>query len=486
LDIRFNANSATDISCDLLVLGVGTDLTSELAALDAQFEGHLLPWAQAHTFEGKTGQTLSVPSFGRVKARDLLLVGVGERSIADLRKAGAVAGRTARTKRLTSIALDFAFTNHDLAAAAAISAGTANYAYEVYQHEDNLTPSLDTLILTGLDDSPEAQLVATRAATLIKHQNITRDLVNAPAAEIYPESLAQHALTLAELPNVEVEVWDYERCLAENCVGIVAVGQGSDRKPCLIHVRYRPPQAKAHVALVGKGVTFDAGGLSIKPSNGMLTMRCDMGGAGTVVGILGAAAELELPVAIDGFIGAAENMLSGNSYKLGDILRYRNGVTVEVRNTDAEGRLVMADCLIRACQVEGVSTVLDFATLTGACVVALGSSFSGLFTSDEDLADSLRASADEAGEGLWRLPLHPAYRDDIKGEWGQIKNVGGREAGASTAAHFLEYFVDGPKWAHIDIAGPAFLDKPRGGFVAGATGQMVRSTVQWLASLGND
>ena len=352
-----------------------------------------------------------------------------------------------------------------------------NYAYEPYIEETSRTPTVSKATVVGSD--PGLGAVSIRA----KWQSWSRDLVNAPPAELYPESLAAKARELAALPHTTVEVWDYDRCQQEGLVGVCAVGQGSERKPCVIHVAYQPPTAHDHVAFVGKGVTFDAGGLSLKPSSGMQTMRCDMGGSAVVLGATGAAAELGLPIAIDTFVGAAENMVDGDSYKLGDILRYRNGVNVEIHNTDAEGRLVMADCLINASAVDGVSAIIDAATLTGACVVALGPEFTGLFTAHEPLAAELLAAADAEQEGLWRLPLHPAYKEMLKAEWGTIKNVGGRAAGATTAALFLQHFVaDGIPWAHLDVAGPAFLDKASPRYVAGATGEMVRSLTTWLAT----
>ncbi|MEO0603153.1 MAG: M17 family metallopeptidase, partial [Myxococcota bacterium] len=231
-----------------------------------------------------------------------------------------------------------------------------------------------------------------------------------------------------------------------------------------------------------KGVTFDAGGYSLKPSSAMQTMRCDMGGSAVMLGATAAIAELGLPVAVDCLVGAVENLVSGNAFKLGDILRYTNGVTVEIHNTDAEGRLVLADCLIRACKVDGVQTVIDAATLTGAAVVAVGSEYTGLFTDDDALAVELLDAADSTGEGLWRLPLHGPYKELLRSDYAQIKNVGSREAGATTAALFLQHFAtEAPRWAHLDVAGPAFLDKASSRYAPGGTGEMVRSLVSWAA-----
>ncbi len=473
MKIQFTDAPPADVGCDLLAVAVGSDVDADLRDLDARFGGRLLDWVRAREFEGKPGTTLEAPAFGAIAARELVLVGVGDRGGPALRKAAGKVGRVARTRRATRVALAFGPVDAEVLA----WVGVGNYAYERCRPEEDRTPPLGELTVVG------APVDTGGVGPVVEAQAWARDLVNAPAADIYPESLADEARTLADLDGVEVEVWDRARLEAEGCVGILAVGQGSDRPPVMIRITYRPPGASEHVALVGKGVTFDAGGLSLKPTQAMQTMRCDMGGAATVLGVVRAAAALGLPVAIDAFIGAAENMVSGRSYKLGDVLRYRNGVHVEIHNTDAEGRLVLADCLIEASRVEGAGCVLDFATLTGACVVALGSDFSGLFTEDEALAEALLAAAEHTGEGLWRLPLHAPYKEMLKAEWGTIKNVGGREAGATTAALFLQHFVEDKRWAHLDIAGPAFLDKARGAYAAGGTGQMVRTVTRWLQGL---
>ena len=476
MKISTSSAPVTDSAAELLVLAIGNDLEADLAPLVAAFGDDLTAWVGSRRFTGKPGALLQLPSMGKLAAREVLLVGVGDRAPRAMTEAAGRAGREARALRVTDVALSFG----DMPAALLVEAFQAgNYKYQAYTKESERSPAVGSLTLHG------AKGDAAHASVRVKWQDWSRDLVNAPPADIYPESLAAKAQELAALPHVEVEVWDMARLEQEGCVGIIAVGQGSVRQPVMIHVRYRPPGATDHIALVGKGVTFDAGGLSIKPTGGMQTMRCDMGGSAVVLGATGAAAELGVPVNISTFVGAAENMVDGNSYKLGDILRYRNGVNVEIHNTDAEGRLVMADCLINASQVEGVSAIIDAATLTGAAVVAVGPEFTGLFTAHDDLATELLAAADAEQEGLWRLPLHPAYKDMLKAEWGTIKNVGGRAAGATTAALFLQHFVaDGTPWAHLDVAGPAFLDKASPRYVAGATGEMVRSLTTWLAGRG--
>jgi leucyl aminopeptidase len=305
-----------------------------------------------------------------------------------------------------------------------------------------------------------------------------RDLVNEPAAAIYPQSLAEQAETL-RASGLEVTVWDEKKLVDEGMGGITAVGQGSAQPPRFIHVAWKPANPSRKVALVGKGVTFDAGGLSIKPTSGMLTMKCDMGGSASVLGVMRAIADLKPDVEVHGLIGAAENMLGGNAFKLGDVVTMRNGKTVEIHNTDAEGRLCLADCLSYGSEL-GVDQMVDIATLTGAAVVALGEHYSALMTRSESFAASLLGHADASGEGLWRLPLPAFYKEKLNSQIATVKNVGGRAAGSITAGLFLNEFVTDTEWAHIDIAGPAFLDKGRRHFGHGGTGAMVPTLTRWV------
>ncbi len=470
MTFAFSSAPAFDAGpADLLLVGV-SDPASDLSGLSDRVGIDLARYAEAHQFTGKPGTTLSVAVPGNHGFRDLVLLGVGERDAHGYAKAAAKAGREARSLRAESVVLDLG----DSSAATLEAFAAGNYAYEPYMKETDRSPSVAKATVIGAEPKGAVDVRG-------KWQSWARDLVNAPPAELYPESLAARAQELAALPHTTVEVWDYAKCEQEGLVGICAVGQGSDRKPVMIKVSYQPPNAKDHVAFVGKGVTFDSGGLSIKPSAGMQTMRCDMGGSAVVLGATAAAAEQGLPIRIDTFVGAAENLVDGNSYKLSDILRYRNGVNVEIHNTDAEGRLVMADCLILASEVDGVTAIIDAATLTGACVIALGSDFTGLFTAHDALATELLDASHANHEGLWRLPLHAPYKSMLKAEWATIKNVGGREAGATTAALFLQHFVkDGTPWAHLDIAGPTFIEKANGRYAAGGTGEMVRTLTTWL------
>ncbi len=475
MNVQFSTRDL-DANVDLLVIGVGDDLDGDLDELDTRFGGKLRDWCEQRKFTGSAGSKLAIPSLGRIAAAELLLVGTGDGSASSLFAAAGQAGRTARSRGAATVQLDLG-GQHFESVFQGYAAG--NYHYDRYKPEAERTRATESLTLTGTGTD------VGRATTLARYVSWTRDLVNGPPADIYPDSLAHEAGKLAKLDHTTVTVWGADELRKNNCVGIIAVGQGSSRDPRLIHVSYRPPGAKAHICLVGKGITFDAGGLSIKPTGGMLTMKCDMGGAATMLGVVGAVADIGAPVAVDCFIGSAENMLGADAYKLMDVLTYDNGVTVEIHNTDAEGRLVLADALIQASRVEGATHIIDAATLTGACAIATGPDFAGLFTPDDALADDLMRHASANGDGLFRLPYHEPYKSMLKSDVAQIKNVGGREGGATTAALFLSHFVgEGKRWAHLDIAGNSFMDKPHGIYPSGGTGENVRGLVSWIEELG--
>jgi leucyl aminopeptidase len=296
---------------------------------------------------------------------------------------------------------------------------------------------------------------------------------------MYPESFAAEAERVAQAAGLECEIWDEKRLADERCGSLLAVARGSHRAARLVILNYRGGQAsEAPLALVGKGVTFDSGGLSIKPTDGMKTMKCDMAGAATVLAAMQAIAQLKLPVNVVGLCGMVENMLGGSSFKLGDVLTARSGKTIEVLNTDAEGRLVLADVLNVALDRQPAK-IVDLATLTGACVVALGTDVTGAMSNDDGWQNELLAAAKAAGEPCWPLPMFPEFTEHIRSDVADIKNVGeGRWGGAISAAKFLEEFVDGTPWVHLDIAGPAFLEGSKPWQDGGGTGVCVRTLVE--------
>jgi leucyl aminopeptidase len=478
------ALDALDASTDLLVVGVRAPFAQDaaLAAVEARLAG-LGAHLAARGFEAAPGEALVLPTYGALATSQVAILGLGDASTAALRKAAGKIGAIARDQKASNVAVDLGALDDGSLATLLEFAAIGNYRWDTHQPEKARTPALANLAISGASKATR-DATAARAGLRARWQAFARDLVNRPAADLTPTSLATAAQGLAQLPHVTVHVTDFEACKAQGMVGLVAVGQGSTEPGCLIHVSYQPTNPRDTIALVGKGVTFDSGGLSLKPSDAMQTMRCDMGGAATALAAIGAIAELGLPIRVDAFLPCVENMVAGNSYKLGDILHYRNGVTCEIHNTDAEGRLILADALIEACAVPGVSRVVDLATLTGAIIIALGSEFTGLFTPDDALAAELDAAFASAGELAWRQPLHAPYKRLLKGTWSQIKNVGGREGGSITAALFLQHFVtDNVRWAHLDIAGTAFADAPNEPYTAGGTGQVVRTLVDWATQI---
>jgi leucyl aminopeptidase len=476
MNITIAPQNLTEITADLLAVAVTDDSRdSTLASLDAAFGGHLLSTLSDDEFKAKAGANASYATFGAIASGRLVVIGMGNGDASSIQQAAGRAGTIARSHGAKTVALalgDLDDAQSQLAIEGFI-AGT--YRFDKYKPEDGRKSSVETLMLIGTaSDAGISRGLAVGAG-----QSLARDLVNEPAEAIYPQSLADVAQSLAN-EHMTVEVWDDHKIEAEGMGGIMGVGRGSDRKPRFIHMKYTPsgtPRKK--IALVGKGVTFDAGGYSLKPSSGMLTMRCDMAGSAAVIGAMRAIRDMQPDVEVHGIVGAAENLVSGNAYKLGDILDMYSGKKVEIHNTDAEGRLVLADCLTYASKL-GVDTIVDLATLTGAAVVALGNHYVAMFTKDSDLSSDLLSSAAEAGEDMWPMPLPDHYKTQLKAEWGELKNVGGRAGGSITAALFLSEFVDGPTWAHLDIAGPAFLDKSFRHYVSGGTGSMVPTLARWV------
>ncbi|MCC7085879.1 MAG: leucyl aminopeptidase, partial [Pirellulales bacterium] len=363
--------------------------------------------------------------------------------------------------------------NADLVEAAVCGAMAGCQGQDLYRAEKKLLPFEQISWAAA-----EVQVLAS-GQILGESVALARRLVNEPANMIYPESFADTAADVAKKSGLEIEIWDEERLKAERCGSLLAVARGSKRPPRLVILRYNGGnKGGAPLAFVGKGVTFDSGGLSLKPNDSMKTMKCDMAGAATVVGAMEAIAKLQLPVNVIGLVGLVENMINGDAFKLGDVLTARSGKTIEVLNTDAEGRLVLADVLDVAVE-QGAAKIIDLATLTGACLVALGTDTAGLMTNDQDWCDELSSAARLCGEAAWQLPMFPEFGEQIASKVADIKNVGdGRWGGAITAAKFLEEFVQGKPWVHIDIAGPAFLDNSKPWLDAGGTGAFVRTLIE--------
>ncbi len=353
----------------------------------------------------------------------------------------------------------------------------SEYAFEKHLKVKKVIKSLKNVYLEVDNSQKEA------AESLIKEtENIidgiffARDLVNERAIDMYPEVLAQIAKENLEPLGVNVEIFDEKRIKELHMDSFLSVAKGSDKEPRFIVMSYNGNGEKGEkLALVGKGITYDSGGYSLKPSNSMETMFCDMAGSATVIGTMMSIAKSKLKKCVVGIVAACENLISGSAYKPGDIIGSMAGKTIEINNTDAEGRLTLADALYYAATVVKADKIIDVATLTGACVVALGSSHSGAVTNNDELMSALKKSSSVAGEPIWQLPSGPDYKKLLKGDFADLKNAPGRDAGAITAGLFLEEFVNGTPFVHLDIAGTAYLDKPSRYLPKGATGVHVKT-----------
>ena len=427
-------------------------------------------------FEGNVGETMVVPSSGG--GLTVVAVGAGkpEKVTGEVvRKAAAAFVKAVWKDDRAAFALPSGWDPQALAEGAAL----ASYRYTRYK-SDPKACRLETLLVLN-DGGAEAAAALERGARLAAAVALARDLINEPAADLTPQRLADVAAEIVEREGgLDLTVLDEAAIAAERLGGLLGVAAGSTVPPRLIELVYDPPKAVATVALVGKGITFDSGGLSIKPADGMETMKTDMSGAAAVLAAMSTLPAFGPPVKVIGIVPASENMPGGSATKPGDVLRIRNGKTVEVLNTDAEGRLVLADGLSLAVEA-GVDAILDLATLTGACKVALGPRIAGLMGNHEGWQGQVRSAADRAGEAVWPLPLPDEYRKSIDSDVADLKNIGGgRWGGALTAGLFLREFVGDVPWAHLDIAGPARSEDDEGYTTKGGTGFGVRTIVETL------
>ncbi len=355
-----------------------------------------------------------------------------------------------------------------------------NYTFDNYKSEKKKPERLT--IFVHYPDQKNINAIISSTEKLIDAVYLSRDLVNHPAITITPAVLASKAKSELSKPGVKIRIFEQAELKRRKMNAILAVGSGSNNPPCLITMHYKPRvKAKKKIALVGKGVTYDSGGLSIKPTSGLLEMKADMAGGAAVIGIIKAAATMKLPLELIGVIPAVENMINGKSYKPGDIIISASGKSIEVKDTDAEGRVVLADALYYASK-QKPDEIIDFATLTGACVVALGEIAAGLMTQNDKLANDLIKCGNETFERIWRLPFWNDYNDMIKSDIADVSNLGPRWGGAITAGKFLEHFVDEKiPWAHLDIAGPAIKHKSNNYTEKFDTGFGVRLMVNYLS-----
>ncbi|MGE4527366.1 MAG: leucyl aminopeptidase [Rhodospirillaceae bacterium] len=468
-------------------------LTPSAQAADEACGGALSRAIAAARFSGKAEQTLSVVAPAGVSVDCVVLIGLGKAEGIDTRRmesfgaAAQAAAEKARAAELT-IAIDaIAKTKASaamLAAHAALGAALASYRFDLYRTKQKPEdkPSIAGLTVR-LTDFAAAKTAFLPMSAVADGVGLTRDLVSEPANVLSPELFAKVAKGL-EKDGVEVTVLGEKEMAKLGMGALLGVGQGSERDSQLVVLRWQGGEkGEPPVAIVGKGVCFDSGGISIKPAAGMEEMKTDMSGAAVTTGLLQILARRKARVNVVGILGLVENMPSGTAQRPGDVVTSMSGQTIEVINTDAEGRLVLADALWYVQETFHPKAVIDLATLTGACVIALGSEHAGLFSNDDSLAAALAAAGAEVGEPLWRLPLGEAYDKQIDSDIADMKNTGGREAGAITAAQFLQRFVqEGTAWAHLDIAGVAWTKKSKGTVPKGASGFGVRLLERLVAT----
>ncbi|MBD2136259.1 leucyl aminopeptidase [Anabaena sp. FACHB-1237] len=475
---------------DTLAIGLFEDavqLTGDLAALDQQWGGILTELITEEEFKGKANSTIfsRLPSGNNV--RKVILVGLGKvetLKLDTLRGVAATVARNAKKQRTKTLAISVPTYNNDPASTAqALAEGIllALFQDNRFKSEvENKTPQIETIELLGLAGQ-EAAII--RANQIVSGVNLARELVAAPANSVTPITMAETAQTIAQEYGLELQILEREDCEKLGMGAFLGVAQASELPPKFIHLTYKPSTTpKRKLAIIGKGLTFDSGGLNIKGvGSGIETMKMDMGGAAAILGTAKAIGQLKPDVEVHFISAVTENMISGKAMHPGDILTASNGKTIEVNNTDAEGRLTLADALVYADKL-GVDAIVDLATLTGACIVALGDDIAGLFTPDDNIAHQLQTSAETAGEKIWRLPMEEKYFEGLKSGIADMKNTGPRGGGSITAALFLKQFVKNTPWAHLDVAGPVWADKENSYNNAGATGFGVRTLVNWVLS----
>ena len=422
-------------------------------------------------FKGKFGETYLLPTYGKEVYKKVLILGLGEKDEFNpnkMREAVAKAIKKSMQMEAKKVAFSLDEIEFDYSEQFTIGAMIADYSFDKYKSEKKDNKVREVYVQANADIVAKAKKIAEAMA-------FARNLANEPAQFATPAELAAIACDL----GLETRVYDKEECEKMGMGSFLAGAQGSSREPKFIHMKYQVDNPKKKIAIIGKGITFDSGGLDIKPPSSMLTMKDDMSAAACVLGVMSVIREFHPQVEVHGIIAACENMPGCSAYKPGDILTAKNGKTIEVDNTDAEGRLTLADALCYACEL-GVDEVIDLATLTGACMVALGTNAAGIMGNDKALVQNLISIAERSGERFWELPLWEEYFDSLKSDIADMKNTGSRWGGASTAGVFLQKFVKDAKWAHIDIAGTAFLEKPQKEFIKGATGAGVRTLLNYI------
>ena len=497
MEIKVIAGDITKIKADAIIVNFfeGMErLDGDIAVVDKALDGAISQLISQGEIKGKLNEITIVHSLGKLPTARVVVSGLGKQSELSPNKVrGAVAEtcRWLRQKGIGNIATTAQGAGiNDIGledAAQVVTEGALLGLYSFRRHitrENDKPGEIKQLSIVGSDEAkPRLEEGSNKGKVLAEATNLARDMVNEPANYMTPNHMAEMAKSLAESHGLEVSVLEQEQMAESGMGALLGVAQGSQQPPKFIVLNYRGgDSAKINVALVGKGVTFDSGGISIKSSEGLAEMKGDMAGGAAVMAAISAIALLKPKINVTAIIPATENLPSGNALKPGDILTAMNGKTIEIITTDAEGRLILADALAYA-KKSGAKFIVDVATLTGACIVALGNVCSGAFGNNQQLVDKVIAAGNEAGELIWQMPMYDEYKEQNKSDVADSKNVGGRYGGAITAAKFLAEFINDTPWVHLDIAGPSLSEKERGYLVKGATGVPVRTLVNLVLSL---
>jgi len=501
MKFRHVSGSPFEVETDLLVVCVPGNPARDpiFKAANDELDGLLGSLAKDERFVGKLGQSLATHTSGALKAKRLLVLGAGDKrrfKLPELRNLAARAVKHAEARGARRVCFVAPTTaRSSIARAAQFAAEGAllgAYKFDKYRRKPATKPQTvrELTVICEIDSKGKGRAARDRQArAALRRAQVTaeaicaaRDFVNEPAEIMTPARLASAARALARKHSqLRVKVLSAKQCEQLGMNMYLAVGRGSDQPSNLIHLTYTPKKkAKKRIALIGKGVTFDSGGYSLKPSQAMEDMKTDMAGAATVIAAMDAIAALGCPYEVHAIAACCENLVSGRAYKLGDVLRAMDGTTVEINNTDAEGRLTLGDALSYARAKVKPDEMFDFATLTGACVVALGPYTAGVLTADEALAKSWLAAAEDAGEDMWRLPLNERLRDQLKSSIADMRNTGERWGGAITAGLFLKTFAKDTPWLHVDLAGPSSSNSMHGAVARGGTGFGVATILEYL------
>ena len=499
IDVFYSQESFKSTDVDLVVLALqNTARRGVFGQLSKLFGSELLDAIEAEKFTGEKDQQFHFLTWGKLSARRVLLMGLGDGDF-DSRTAGirlgANAARAANLLKAESLALYTPAKGSELVEVSegvALGAALACYRFHTYKNEEDAkAPSLQecTILVPSKFSSKDQEALEealVKSDAVAKGVYAARDLVNEPGNTLNPVEFAARAKKMAKESGLRFSSLDAKQMKAEGMNLFLAVARGSAQAPRMTRLVYKPKGRRKKnapvLALVGKGITFDSGGLCLKPAAHILDMHCDMGGAAAVFGAMQVIAALEPSIEVHGYLATAENMTGADAFRVNDIIRAANGKTVEIINTDAEGRLVLADTLAYACK-NGATELIDLATLTGACLVALGDETAAVMGNTQGTIDSLKACADACGESVWQLPLLDHLGESLKSHVADLKNLGARYGGTISAGMFLQEFVaDGATWTHFDIAGPAFTKKDQAHITKGGTGFAVATLVEYVLS----